>query len=118
MATLQTYPGDPWEYKIVRAQHGELGQPAALETLVREEARAGWTLVEVYGDRWARFARPRTARRKDALLPRGIDPYRTVYAAPDNGGAAWQAIFLAVCVALTLFVIVLVAVVANWPAGP
>ncbi len=76
-----------WEFKIVRANTGVFGKPAAFEKLIEEEAQAGWVLVEKFDNSRVRFKRPRSARRRDAQLPAGIDPYRTRYGMSEGAFA-------------------------------
>jgi hypothetical protein len=71
-----------WEFKIVRSESGAFRRPEVLRKLIEEEARAGWVMLEKFDDRRIRFKRPRSARGKDALLPSGVDPYRTRYGTP------------------------------------
>ncbi len=68
-----------WEFKIVRANTGVFRNPAELEKLVKEEALAGWILLEKFDNSRIRFKRPVSARRDDYRLPQGVDPYRTQY---------------------------------------
>jgi len=71
--------GNDWEFKIVRSDSGAFRKPEVLRKLIEEEARAGWVMLEKFDDSRIRFKRPRIARTRDALLPPGIDPYRTQY---------------------------------------
>jgi hypothetical protein len=73
---------DNWEFKIVRSQSGAFRKSEVFQTLLQEESIAGWELVEKLDDRRVRFKRPRDARRHDAALPPGIDPYRSHYGNP------------------------------------
>ena len=73
-----------WEFKIVRAYYPVFRKPEVFQSLLEEEALAGWELVEKLDDRRIRFKRRREARRKDATLPTGIDPYRTQYGTNTN----------------------------------
>ena len=68
-----------WEFKIVRSESAAFRKPEALRKVIEEEARAGWVMLEKFDDGRIRFKRPRSARTRDALLPPGIDPYRTQY---------------------------------------
>jgi hypothetical protein len=68
-----------WEFKIVRANTGVFRNPVELEKLVKEEAPAGWVLLEKFDNSRVRFKRPVSARRNDSRLPQGVDPYRTHY---------------------------------------
>ena len=72
-----------WEFKIVRSESGAFRKPEVLRKLIEEEARVGWVMLEKFDDRRVRFKRPRSARTRDALLPPGVDAYRTRYGAPS-----------------------------------
>ena len=80
---MTTYSTDElasgWEFKIVRANTRVFGKPSTFNRLLEEEARAGWTMLEKFDDQRIRFKRPREARRNDANLPPGVDPYRVHY---------------------------------------
>ncbi len=68
-----------WEYKIVRAKQPIFGNPATFAQLCREEALAGWILLEKFDNRRVRFKRPLHLREDldPSALP--FDPYRTHY---------------------------------------
>jgi hypothetical protein len=70
---------DDWEFKIVRSVMGRFDDPAVFRSVVQEESRAGWQLLEKFDDNRIRFKRPRAAREQDGYLPSGVDPYRTRY---------------------------------------
>lgn len=70
---------DKWEYKIVRSETGAFRNPEVLADLVDEEAVAGWEMLEKFDNRRIRFRRPKDARKRDAMLPEHVDPYRTNY---------------------------------------
>jgi hypothetical protein len=70
---------EEWEYKIVRSESGAFRNPNELVALVEEESLAGWEMLEKFDDRRIRFRRPVEARKRDALLPDYVDPYRTNY---------------------------------------
>ena len=72
-----------WEFKIVRSESGAFRKPEVLRKLIEEEARAGWVMLEKFDDRRVRFKRSRSSRTRDALLPPGVDAYRTRYGAPS-----------------------------------
>ena len=72
-----------WEFKIVRSESGAFRKSEALKKLIEEEARAGWVMLEKFDDRRIRFKRSRRARTRDALLPPGVDSYRTRYGSPS-----------------------------------
>jgi hypothetical protein len=97
-----------WEFKIVRSEIGAFHKPEVFSALLQEESLAGWELVEKLDDRRVRFKRPRDARRRDATLPPGFDPYRTQY-----GGASSARIIILVTVAIVLAVGIGVAVLSN-----
>jgi hypothetical protein len=73
-----------WEFKIVRGFYPVFRKPAVFQALLEEESLAGWELVEKLDDRRVRFKRRKDARRRDATLPPGIDPYRTQYGTNTN----------------------------------
>lgn len=68
-----------WEFKIVRSVTGAFRNPAALQSMLQEEAQAGWELVEKFDNSRVRLKRREAARRRDISLPDRIDPYRTQY---------------------------------------
>jgi hypothetical protein len=68
-----------WEFKIVRSERGAFRRPQVFQQLIQEEEIAGWEMVEKLDDRRVRFKRRKDARTRDALLPPGIDPYRSHY---------------------------------------
>ena len=100
-----------WEFKIVRSESGAFRRPEVFQQLVEEESMAGWELLEKLDDRRVRFKRPSDARRRDATLPPGYDPYRTQY-----GSAATRTIIL-IAVALLLAAGVGAAVLFNTGPG-
>jgi hypothetical protein len=89
---------DDWEFKIVRSESGAFRKPEVLRKLIEEEARAGWVMLEKFDDRRVRFKRPRSARTRDALLPPGVDPYRTRYGAPTAQYAVLATVVLGLVV--------------------
>ena len=70
---------EDYEFKILRSAGGAFKKYENVEQAIAEEAIAGWVLVEKFDNERLRFKRPASARRKDAMLPPGIDPYRTTY---------------------------------------
>lgn len=64
-----------WEFKIVRANTRRFKTREAVETLCREEAKAGWEMVEKFDDTRIRFKRRVEKRSMDKHLD--IDPYRS-----------------------------------------
>ncbi len=77
-----------WEFKIVRSASGAFRKPEVLETLIEEEALAGWEMVEKFDNSRVRFKRPKTARKRDPMLPDYVDPYRTQYGGSANRSIA------------------------------
>lgn len=99
---------DNWEFKIVRSETGAFRKPEVFQSLLQEESIASWELVEKLDNRRVRFKRRRDARRRDAALPPGFDPYRSQY----GGSTARKAILFGV-----LFMVALgigAAVLANF----
>lgn len=66
---------EDWEFKILRSAMGSFAVPERLREVLAEEARAGWTLVEVFDHQRIRLKRPASAREADGRLE--VDPYRT-----------------------------------------
>jgi hypothetical protein len=65
-----------WEFKIIRCPIPLFEKPAFLENVLREEARAGWQLVEKFDGQRVRLKRL-AGLPPAADLPAGYDPYRT-----------------------------------------
>jgi len=89
-----------WEFKIVRSETGAFRKPEVFQSLLQEESFAGWELAEKLDNRRVRFKRRRDARRRDAALPPGIDPYRTYY----GRSTARPVLLIGVAVMLALMV--------------
>jgi hypothetical protein len=66
---------EDWEFKILRSVTGKFRDAAWLQSILDEEARAGWQLVEKFDNARVRLKRPASARARDATL--GFDAYRT-----------------------------------------
>ena len=66
---------DGWEFKILRSSTGAFRTPTFLRTVLDEEQRAGWTLVEKFDNGRIRLKRPASARTNDSAL--ATDAYRT-----------------------------------------
>jgi hypothetical protein len=101
---------DEWEFKIVRSVTNAFRQPATLQILIDEEARAGWVMLEKFDDARVRFKRRRSARTNDANLPVGYDPYRTRYGMSDG---AMAAIIIGAVILFFVVMFVIVAVFAG-----
>ncbi len=80
---------EEWEFKILRSAGGAFRNPAAQARAETEEALAGWALLEKFDNDRLRFKRPVSARRKDGMLPPGVDPYRTTYGMSEGALAFW-----------------------------
>ena len=105
---------DRWEYKTVRAPNGEFGHPEHLRAVIRQERRAGWTVVEKMNDWQVRFRRPQDAYLWDDRLPPGVDPYRMLYTFSDQ--ANWlHALVMAAGIMFVIFAMVIVVMVVSWP---
>jgi len=70
---------EDWEFKIVRAETPIFRKPEVFQQLLQEEAAAGCQLVEKLDDTRVRLKRSAAARKRDVMLPPGLDPYRTRY---------------------------------------
>ena len=106
-----------WEFKIVRANTRAFRKPETLQSLMQEEARSGWVMLEKFDDSRVRFKRPRSAGANDTqLLSSGIDPYRTHY---GMSPAAFSIIIVAAVIGFTLvFMLVLFAIVSVSSPSP
>ncbi|MCS6814878.1 MAG: hypothetical protein NZ772_15085 [Cyanobacteria bacterium] len=84
-----------WEYKIVRSHYDLFRDPAVFQKLCREEAEAGWLLLEKLDDRRVRFKRPVALR--DILTASCLDhdPYRTHYG-PSGQLMSWLGMVAAI----------------------
>jgi hypothetical protein len=100
-----------WEFKIVRSGSTIFRKREVLEQVMEEEALSGWQMVEKLDDSRLRFKRPIAARRRDAMLPEGIDPYRSQV---GSGSAGIAAVLFGLS---TLVVVGIALVFANAPEG-
>ena len=106
--------GGEWEFKIVRANWGVFRNPAVLAKLVAEEAQAGWILLEKFDNTRVRFKRPVSARRDDARLPGGVDPYRTQYGmSPMWFALILTGVIVGASLIFTLFLFLLIGVITS-----
>jgi len=64
-----------WEFKIMRSYTGKFKDNKYIQELCREEARAGWEMLEKFDEYRIRFKRRVDYRHNDQFLK--IDPYRT-----------------------------------------
>jgi hypothetical protein len=103
-----------WEFKIVRANTGVFRNPAEFEKLVNEEAQSGWILLEKFDNTRVRFKRPLSARRNDASLPQGVDPYRTQYGlSPLVFALILTGVIVGASLLFTLFIFLLIGVIVG-----
>ncbi len=65
------------EFKILRSTTGAFRRRQDMEHALREEADAGWVLLEKLDDARLRLQRPRAARDRDGQC--AIDAYRSYY---------------------------------------
>ena len=64
-----------WEFKIMRSYTGKFKDNKFVQQLCREEARAGWEMLEKFDEYRIRFKRRVDNRPNDQFLK--FDPYRT-----------------------------------------
>jgi len=64
-----------WEFKIIKSFTGRFNDNEYVQRLRREEARAGWEMLEKFDDYRIRFKRKTDNRPNDRFLK--FDPYRT-----------------------------------------
>ena len=83
---------EEWEFKIVRSASAAFKKPAVLQQVIEQEKLAGWTLLEKFDDNRLRFKRPASMRKKDAMLPRDVDPYLTQYGISEAALGGWVAL--------------------------
>jgi hypothetical protein len=99
---------DQWEFKIVRSVSSAFKKPEVFQQLVQQEAMAGWELLEKLDDGRVRFKRPVSARRRDGMLPRGVDPYRTRYGMSEGLLAFWIIAGVLLAMGITIGIVALV----------
>lgn len=98
-----------WEFKIVRCATDKFKNPDVFQQMVEEESLAGWQLLEKLDNNRVRFKRPVSARKRDATLPAGVDPYRTQYGISENMMGFW----IAATILLVMGVIIFIAMMAE-----
>ncbi|MCJ7624817.1 MAG: hypothetical protein MUO76_15055 [Anaerolineaceae bacterium] len=89
-----------WEFKIVRSGSGAFQKPDVFQQLLNEESIAGWQLLEKLDNSRVRFKRPKSARKRDNMLPQRVDPYRT-----QMGADTRRALFIILGVGLAAMLI-------------
>lgn len=85
---------DGWEFKVVRGRPDGFRSAPALQALLDQESRSGWIMLEKLDNSRVRFKRQASARKQDASLPAGVDPYRTDLIPPP----LWWAALLVIAV--------------------
>lgn len=98
-----------WEFKIVRSATEQFKKPEIFQQMVEDESLAGWQLLEKLDNSRVRFKRPVSARKRDAMLPAGVDPYRTQYGISENMMGLW----VAVTILLVMGIIIFIAIMAE-----
>ena len=91
---LQQEHGPDWEFKVMQGMGLAFASREKMQSSLEQEARAGWELAGKLSDGRIMLRRPISAREQDALLPEGMNPYRT-----NTGGTT---IILGIILALTL----------------
>lgn len=98
-----------WEFKIVRSVTDQFKKPDVFRLMVEEESLSGWQLLEKLDNGRVRFKRPVSARKRDAMLPEGMDPYRTQYGISEGAlGATIGGIIM-----LIVGIIIILAMLAE-----
>lgn len=103
-----------WEFKIVRSLTPVFRKPEVLQRVLAEEAVSGWKLLEKLDDSRIRLKRPASAKRKDAMLPQGVEPYRSQI---GSGASASAALMVGLVMLLAFGVLVLVLGSRSGPFG-
>jgi hypothetical protein len=96
MAQYRSDDLDGWEFKIVRSAMGRFSNRAFMKKICREEAQAGWELVEKFDDYRIRFKRRVEKRSVDPHL--SVDPYRTAVSVGSKS-VVWVVVGLALLLA-------------------
>ncbi|HNB50491.1 MAG TPA: hypothetical protein PK530_01030 [Anaerolineales bacterium] len=92
-----------WEFKIVRSATEQFKKPEIFQQMVEEESLAGWQLLEKLDNNRVRFKRPVSARKRDAMLPAGVDPYRTQFGISENMLGLWVGAIILLVVGIIIF---------------
>ncbi len=101
---MQHHLGGDWEFKILRSTTAAFRRRHTMEQALREEAEAGWTLLEKLDDSRLRLVRRRDAEGRDT---RGtIDPYRSFYGM-GQGATALLAVAIMIVVMFGVLALVL-----------
>ena len=100
---------EEWEFKIVRSATSAFKKPAVLQQVIEQETLAGWTLLEKFDDNRLRFKRPASMRKKDAMLPRDVDPYRTQFGISEAALGGWVALVVMLGVGIFVGVMIILS---------
>lgn len=104
---------DGWEFKIIRSTWGKFNSHEAIQKVCRQEAEAGWELLEKFDKHRLRFKRRVERRSADQHL--GIDPYRGTASGSSRGGMIAG---LALAAGLLLVGVVILMVNTGGMGGP
>ena len=104
--TSEDTNGD-WEFKIVRSASNQFKKAEVFQQMVAEESLAGWQLLEKLDDGRVRFKRPISARKRDAMLSIGVDPYRTQYGISEGTLGITIAVVVLLALGILIFIIML-----------
>lgn len=103
---LDEVNGD-WEFKIVRSATEKFKNPDVFRLMVEEESLSGWQLLEKLDNSRVRFKRPVSARKRDGMLPVGVDPYRTQYGISEGRLGATIAVIVMLVTGIIIFLAML-----------
>ena len=88
---------DGWEFKIMRSAWGKYDSHEGVQEACRQEAEAGWELLEKFDKHRLRFKRRVERRTADQHLT--VDPYRQS-ASSDSGSGMTVALVLGIALLL------------------
>lgn len=97
-----------WEFKIVRSNFTTFRNPEKLRTVLDEEKRGGWSLVEKFDDQRIRLKRPAATKVTQGDFADGYDPYRTTVGA-SQGALVLTILGVAVSLAVGSILVAMVA---------
>lgn len=95
---------DGWEFKIVRSTWGKFKSYEAIQKVCRQEAEAGWELLEKFDKHRLRFKRRVERRSADQHLR--VDPYRGTSGGLSDGVRAGLVLALALMIVAGVFLLV------------
>jgi hypothetical protein len=101
---------EEWEFKILRSNFAAFRKTEKLQTVLDEEKRGGWMLVEKFDDSRIRLKRPAGAKVIPGDFADGYDPYRTTVGVSQGR----LALAVAIVAALSLgFGVILFAILLS-----